>query len=194
MFVTSDTFRENRDFVFTIIAQFMMSANSRIRFGLQIVFVCLYITTSHYHHCAKLIWRHWIYKMYVRYILSNVWVRLSMFSQLSIIQYMRLCVFSLAISLVMIERIYRLYYNHHQIGHTNGIHCLELGHEAMVCTVCLSILFWYFLWFLYARLKNGRIMLWQCPSVCPSVRPSEFSGLFFNMLWDINLKLGICIQ
>ena len=40
--------------------------------------------------------------------------------------------------------------------------------------------------FLYARLKNGRIMLWQCPSVClsvrPSVRPSEFSGLFFNML------------
>ena len=31
--------------------------------------------------------------------------------------------------------------------------------------------------FLYARLKNGRIMLWQCPSV----RPSEFSGLFFNV-------------
>ena len=27
-------------------------------------------------------------------------------------------------------------------------------------------------YFLYARLKNGRIMLWQCPSVCPSVRPS----------------------
>ena len=53
-------------------------------------------------------------------------------------------------------------------------------------------------YFLYARLKNGRIMLWQCPSVCPSVRPSvrpsEFSGLFFNVLWDINSKLGICIQ
>ena len=33
------------------------------------------------------------------------------------------------------------------------------------------------------------------PSVLrTSVRPSEFSGLFFNMLWDINLKLGICIQ
>ena len=31
-------------------------------------------------------------------------------------------------------------------------------------------------------------------SVCPSVRPSAFSGLFFNMLWDINLKLGIYIQ
>ena len=46
--------------------------------------------------------------------------------------------------------------------------------------------------------KTGRIMPWQCPfvrlSVCPSVRPSVFSGLFFNMLWDINLKLGIYIQ
>ena len=30
-----------------------MSANSRIRLGLQIVFVCLYITPSHYHHCAN---------------------------------------------------------------------------------------------------------------------------------------------
>ena len=36
------------------IVQFMMSANSRIRYGLQIVFVCLYITSSHYHHCANL--------------------------------------------------------------------------------------------------------------------------------------------
>ena len=31
-------------------------------------------------------------------------------------------------------------------------------------------------------------------SVRLSVRPSEFAGLFFNVLWDINLKLGICIQ
>ena len=48
------TFRENRDFVFIIVVQFMMSANIRIRFGLQIVFVCLYITPSHYHHYAYL--------------------------------------------------------------------------------------------------------------------------------------------
>ena len=33
---------------------FMMSANIRIRFGLQIVLVCLYSTPSHYHHCANL--------------------------------------------------------------------------------------------------------------------------------------------
>ena len=79
------TFWENRDFVFISIVQFMMSANSRIRFGLQIVFICLYITPSHYHHCANFIWRHWKYKMPVRYDLSIVWVRLSIFSQLSII-------------------------------------------------------------------------------------------------------------
>ena len=81
------TFRENREFVFISIMQFMMSANSRIRFGLQIVFVCLYITPSHHHHhCANLIWRRWTYKMPVRYNLSSVWVRLSIFFQLSIIQ------------------------------------------------------------------------------------------------------------
>ena len=47
-------FRENREFVFIIIVQFMMSANNRIRFVLTIVFVCLYIIPSHYYHCANL--------------------------------------------------------------------------------------------------------------------------------------------
>ena len=42
------TFRENWDFVLIIIVQFMMGANNRIRYGRQIVFVCLYITPSHY--------------------------------------------------------------------------------------------------------------------------------------------------
>ena len=74
---------------------------------------------------VQIIWRHWIYKMPVRYILSSVWVRLSIFSQLSIIQsiiqYVRLCVFSLPTPLVMIERIYiyDLSYYHNQIGSMN---------------------------------------------------------------------------
>ena len=92
--------------VFISIVQFMMIANSGIRFGFQIVCVCLYITPSHYHNCANFIWRHWTYTMPVRYNLSRVWVRLSIFSQLSIIQYVGLCVFSLPISFVMIQRIY----------------------------------------------------------------------------------------
>ena len=45
---------DNRKFVFIIILQFMLSANIRIRFGLQILLVCLYSTPSHYHHCADL--------------------------------------------------------------------------------------------------------------------------------------------
>ena len=120
--------------------QFMMSANSRIRFGLQIVFVCLYITPSHYHHCANFIWRHWFDKMPVRYNLSSVWARLSIFSQLTITQYVRLCVFSLTISFVMIERIYVLCLIIIIKSEVWTItHCLGLGHETMVCAVCLSI-------------------------------------------------------
>ena len=46
-------------------------------------------------------------------------VRFSISSQLSIIQYMGLCVFSLPISLVMIERISILSYYNHQIGSMN---------------------------------------------------------------------------
>ena len=101
------------------IVQFMMSSNSRMRFGLQIVFICLYIISSHYHHCANLSEVIELEKLPVRYILSSVWVRLSIFSLLSIIQYMGLCVLSLPVSLVMIERIYTLCYYHHQIWSMN---------------------------------------------------------------------------
>ena len=100
----------------------------------------LYITPSHYHHCANFIWRHWTYKMPVRYNLSGVWVRLSIFSQLSIIQYVGLCVFSLPISFMMIGRIYILCLIIIIKSEIWTItHCLGLGHETMVCAVCLSI-------------------------------------------------------
>ena len=141
---------------FISIVQFMVSANSRIRFGLQIVFVCLYITSSHYHHCANFTWRHWTYKMSVRYDLSSVSVRLSIFTQLSIIQYVGLCVFSLPISSVMIERIYILCLIIIIKSEVWTItHCLGLGHEAMVCAVCLSIFLW----------KNKDFLAWYL-SIC----------------------------
>ena len=92
---------------------------------------------------CKFIWRHWTYKMPVRYILSSVWVRLSIFSPLSIIQYVGLYVFSLPISLVMIERIYILCLIIIIKLEVWAItHCLGLGHETMVSTVCLSIFIW----------------------------------------------------
>ena len=100
----------------------------------------VYSTPSHYHHCAKFIWRHWTYEMPVRYISSSVWVRLSIFSPLSIIQYVGQYVFSLPISLVMIEIIYILCLNIIIKSEVWTItHCLGLGHETMVSAVCLSI-------------------------------------------------------
>ena len=92
---------------------------------------------------CKLIWRHWTYKMPVRYILSTVWVRLSIFSPLSTIQYVGLYVFSLPISLVMIERIYILCFIIIIKSEVWTITlCLGLGHETMVSAVCLSIFLW----------------------------------------------------
>ena len=70
--------------------------------------------------------------------MSSVWVRLSILSQLSMIQYVRLCVFSLPIPLVIIERMYTLSYYHHEIGSmnhyplvrvkswNNGMRCMSL--------------------------------------------------------------------
>ena len=67
---------------------------------------------------CRLIWRHWT-KMLARYMLPSVCLRLRQFSQLSFIQYMGLCVFSLPISPVMIVRMCTLSYYHHQTGSMN---------------------------------------------------------------------------
>ena len=92
---------------------------------------------------SKLIWRHWTYEMPVRYILSSVWVRLSILSQLSIVQYVGLCVFRLPISLVMIEIIYILCLIIIIKSEVWTItHCFGFGHQTMVCAVCLSIFLW----------------------------------------------------
>ena len=94
---------------------------------------------------CKLIWRHWTYKMPVRYILSSVRVRFSIFSPLSSIQYVGMYVFSLPIYLVMIKRLYILCLI---IIIKSDVwtfaHCLGLGRETMLSAVCLSIFF--FLW------------------------------------------------
>ena len=101
---------------------------------------------------CKIIWRHWTYKIPVRYILSSVWARLSIFSQLSVIQSIKqnvgLCVFSLPTPLVMIEKMYILCLT---IVIKSGVtlwtitHCLGLGHETMVCAVCFIYLYIYIL-------------------------------------------------
>ena len=77
--------------------------------------------------------------MPVGYVLSSVWVRLNIISQLSVIQYMELCVLSLPISLVMIERIYTVSYCHHQIGSMNYSPLFRVRSWTIVCAVSLSI-------------------------------------------------------
>ena len=73
-------------------------------------------------------------------MICRVWVRLSIFFQLFNIQYVGLCVFGLPISFMMIERIIIIKSEVWTIAH-----CLGLGHETMVCAVCLSILLWRYL-------------------------------------------------
>ena len=68
----------------------------------------------------------------VKYTLSSVWIRLSIFSQSSIIQYMGLCVFSLPISFVMIETIYIRCLIIIKLEVWTNILCLGLNHETMV--------------------------------------------------------------
>ena len=130
------TFRENRNFVFIIIAQFMMSANSRIRLACRsFSFVC--ITPSHYNRWASLPEDIELIKC-----LSDIFVEcVSKIKHIfSVIHYKiyGLCVFNLPISFVMIERKYTLSHHHHQIesmnyyplfrvrSWNNGIRCMSL--------------------------------------------------------------------
>ena len=82
---------------------------------------CLFVQyTISLSSLCKLIWRHWTYKMPVRYILSSVWVRLSIFSPL---YYYTICgaiCFQFThFSCDDWENIYTLSYYHHQIGSMN---------------------------------------------------------------------------
>ena len=170
MFATSYsvTFRENRDFVFTIIVQFMMSSNSRIRFGLLIVFVCLYITSSHYHNCANLSEDIELIKCLSDIYLSSVRVGLSIFSQLSNIHIWG-CVFSvypsplwwfgeykLCLIIIIKSEVWTI---------TN---CFGLGHETMEWSVCLSIFL------------SHTVYCWELPITCHLVTSYINSSLISN--------------
>ena len=126
------------DFVFIIIVQFMMSSNSRMRFGLQIVFVCLYITSSHYHHCANLSEDIELIKC-----LSDIVCRVCEWDWAYSLSYplynVRGCVFSVYPSPLWWLRAYILCLIIITKSEVWTItYCLGLGHETMVCTVCLS--------------------------------------------------------
>ena len=85
-----------------------------------------------------------------------------------IIQHARLCVFSLSISPVMIERKYMLCLIIIVQSEVWTItHCLGLVHETMVCAVCLCV----FLWIsdMFGLLRGTIMSWWYFPRIWPSV-------------------------
>ena len=117
-----------------------MSANNRIRFGLKIAFVCLYITPSQYHHCANLSGDIELIKCQIYFVGCKIEHILAV-THYTI--YGDVC-FQLTHSPCDDwENIYTLSY-HRQIGSMvcTFTHCLRLGHEIMVRAVFLSIVLW----------------------------------------------------
>ena len=114
---------------------------------------------------CKLIWRHWACKMSVRYIMSSVWVRLSIFSPLSIIQYMGLYAISLPISL------------------------LGLGHETVVSAACLSIFLWYrtYLSLIWDWWEQGKSQGFDSCNQPSNLTQIGFKSSIFQPMWPWNL-------
>ena len=113
-----------------LLCSVMMCANNRVHYDPMAVFVCLHITLPHYHHYANLSEGIELLKCLSGTFCLELCLRLS---QLSSMQYMGLCVFSLPISHMMIVIIRVLYL----ITKINSevwpiCHCLWLGHETMV--------------------------------------------------------------
>ena len=104
-------------------------------------------------------------------------------SHLSILQYMGLCVFSLPISLVMIERIYVLCLIIIIKSEVWAIIlCLGLGHETMVCAVCLSIF-----------LSEVCLQIHRKPFARSEARKWQlFSRVWpkFNQAWDVKVQVS----
>ena len=153
MLLIAYTLRENREFVFIIILQFMMSASNRIRFVLKIAFVCFYITPSHYHHCANLSEDIEIIKCLSDYFVECV---NKIGHIISVIHY-TICgavCFQFTHSLVTIRRIYILCLIIIKSEVWTITHCLGLGRETMVCAVCHFV----FLWTLFTISAD-----WVCP-------------------------------
>ena len=89
------------------------------------------------------------------------------------------------------ENIYTLSYYHHQIGCMNYIiHCLGLGHETMVCAVCLSIFLWYSL---PLKFLSGVPDLWDRNKILSGGDLSHYQvphciRVFFYFVWFVFIR------
>ena len=124
-----------------LLCSLMMCTNNQVHYGPMVTFACLHFTLSHYHHHAGIYEGVELVKWWLD-TFCQVCLRLNQFSQLSFMRYMGLCVFSIPISLMIVVRICVLYLVIIIKSELWLIcHCLRLGHEIMVCTVHLSIIF-----------------------------------------------------
>ena len=154
------------------VLMFMMSANVRIHFGLQIVLVCLHSTPSHYHYCANLFEGIELIKC-----LSDIFCQVCKIEHfLSVIHY--------TIYGAVCFQFTHFPCDDRENIHTNILcliiiikskvwtitHCLGLGHETMVSAVCLSIFlvhpmslaFYCCLWYLAQWPCIGVDKSWMC--------------------------------
>ena len=126
----------------------------------MVVYGYFHITLHHYHHYANLIEGTELIKCLSDvYYVSSMCLRWDQFSQLSLMQYIGMSVFSSPIYLMMIAGRYVLaviIIINSQVWPI--FHCLGLGHETMVCAVCLDV----FLWIGdMAGLLRGTLVSWK---------------------------------
>ena len=123
---------------------------------------CLHVILYmyYYHHYAN------VSETTVRYILSSVCLRLSTYTSLYLMLYMRLSFFSL--TLILRKYVLNLIIIISEIWIIS--HCLGLGHETMVCTVCLAMSLYVrgpmldeCRWAWQVRLPRGRV---STPQLC----------------------------
>ena len=156
------TFRENRNFVVIFIVQFVMSANNRMHFGLQIVFVCLYITPSHYHHCANLSEDNELIKC-----MSDIFCPMCkikhIFPVILYTIYGAICFrffyqfplwwlreYTLCLIIIIKSEVWTI------------IHCLGLGHEGMAYAVCLYIFLQWSILSIRPTYFTSLMIPWAC--------------------------------
>ena len=100
-----DTFPvDNLGLSLLLLCSLVMYADDRVHYGLMVVLVCLHITPPHYHHYTDVLEGIGFLK-FLPGIFCRVCVWYCQFSQLSLLQYMGLCVVSLPIYLMLIVRI-----------------------------------------------------------------------------------------
>ena len=91
---------------------------------------------------CRLIWKHWTTKMLVRYMMPSVFLRLRQFSQLSLYSLYGAVSSAYPILLWWSREcvLYLIIIIKPEVWIIN--HCLGLGHETMVCAVCLTMFLW----------------------------------------------------